>query len=45
MACRQVYPAYLEVINRPRQIAEAFVGRKYEARIGVRERFRGGGDK
>jgi hypothetical protein len=35
MACRQVYLVYLEVINPPRQIAEAFVGRKYEARIGV----------
>jgi len=37
MACRQVYPVYLEVINPPRQMAEAFVGRKYEARIGARE--------
>jgi hypothetical protein len=26
MACRQVYPVYLEVINPPRQMAEAFVG-------------------
>ena len=37
MACRQVYPVYLKVINPPGQMAEAFVGRKYEARIGARE--------
>jgi hypothetical protein len=27
------------VINPPRQMAETFGGRKYEARIGARERF------
>ena len=37
MACRQAYPVYLKVINPPGQMAEAFVGRKYEARIGARE--------
>jgi hypothetical protein len=39
MACRQLFPVYLEVINPPRQMAETFGGRKYEARIGARERF------